>query len=180
MDAVHGFLTIRRLLKLWIMPPAQPLAAPLPTVIFGAPMTPTVNAKVWVLLAPQLSVATTVTVKSPVGPALPMLSAPVDGLPLKIPVKPGALAVEHHHVPGVAQFAGRVERDRAGIGNGCRRVGAEDGWLVGCDHDGCRAAGGGVGVAGFDDDQVRLRRGCACGPHRRQHRAGIRLDEQRA
>ena len=55
----------------------------------------TVKLKVVVLVAPQLSVAVTVTRYGvpEAGPALLTVITPVPALPLKVPVKPGAEAL---------------------------------------------------------------------------------------
>ena len=67
-----------------------PVATPGEVTVIGAQLT--VNVKVLVLARPQLSVAVTVTVKGPIGPALVTVIIPVAVLTLNPPVKPGAVA----------------------------------------------------------------------------------------
>jgi len=64
-----------------------------PVMVGGLLAALTVRVKLAVEVAPQLSVAVTVTVKLPAGPALVIVITPVDALPENVPVKPGADAV---------------------------------------------------------------------------------------
>lgn len=54
----------------------------------------TLSVNVAVFVAPQLSVAVTVTVKEPVGLAFWIETVPSTAFPVNVPVKPGALAVK--------------------------------------------------------------------------------------